>query len=187
LSQGEADTIALVRSARAGDGDAFARLVQRHERMVLRTALRLLGRLDLAQDAAQEAFVRLFKYLGRFDDSRELGPWLHRITVNACHDLSRKRARLVALDEVTLDQARVGPEQVEEGAERAREIRLVEAALMTLGEKERAAVVLRDIEGRSTPEVARILGSSESTVRSQLSRARVKIKRHIETAQGCRG
>jgi DNA-directed RNA polymerase specialized sigma24 family protein len=87
----EPETAEWVRRARTGDGEAFALLLGRHEHMVLRTALRLLGRLDQAQDAAQETFLRMHKYLARFDESRDLGPWLYRIVVNACRDIARRR------------------------------------------------------------------------------------------------
>jgi RNA polymerase sigma-70 factor (ECF subfamily) len=181
----EPETAEWVRRAREGDGTAFGLLVERHERMVLRTALRLLGRLDQAQDAAQETFLRMHRYLARFDETRDLGPWLYRVVVNASRDIARRRAssRLVPLDAVReADQAanRGGPEEIESAVSRAEQRRLVQAALHTLPEKERAAVVLRDIEGLSTAEVARILGSSEGTVRSQVSTARLKIKRFVE-------
>ena len=178
-------TVDLVRLARQGDHEAFAMLVRRHERMVLRTALRLLGRLDRAQDAAQETFLRLFRYLGRFDETREMGPWLYRVVVNVCHDLGRKSgpARLVSLEDAP-DAGPPGspgsPEALEAAVAHAEERRLVQAALVALPEKERAALVLRDLEGRPTSEVARILGSSEGTVRSQVSTARLKIRAFIQ-------
>jgi RNA polymerase sigma-70 factor, ECF subfamily len=184
----EPETAEWVRRACAGDESAFALIVGRHERMVLRTALRLLGRRDAAQDAGQEAFLRLHRYLRRFDESRELGPWLYRMVVNVCHDLARHSMamRLVPLDEVREGEhaaTRVGPESVEGDLSRERERGLVQAALATLPEKERAAIVLRDIEGLRTAEVAKILGSSEGTVRSQISTARLKIKRFVEAQQ----
>ena len=181
----EPETAEWVRRAREGDGTAFGLLVERHERMVLRTALRLLGRLDQAQDAAQETFLRMHRYLARFDEARDLGPWLYRVVVNASRDIARRRAssRLVPLDavrEADRTASRGGPEEIESAVSRAEQRRLVQAALDTLPEKERAAVVLRDIEGLPTAEVARILGSSEGTVRSQVSTARLKIKRFVE-------
>lgn len=181
----EPETAEWVRRAREGDGTAFGLLVERHERMVLRTALRLLGRLDQAQDAAQETFLRMHRYLARFDEARDLGPWLYRVVVNASRDIARRRAssRLLPLDavrEADRTASRGGPEEIESAVSRAEQRRLVQAALDTLPEKERAAVVLRDIEGLPTAEVARILGSSEGTVRSQVSTARLKIKRFVE-------
>lgn len=174
-----------VQRARCGDEQAFAWLVERYERMVLRTALRMLGDMDQAQDAAQETFLRMHRYLGRFDTARELGPWLYRVTVNACHDVARRRSgtRLVSLEEVreTSDPtSRFGPEELERAVSQAEQRQLVQAALATLPEKERAAIVLRDIEGLPTAEVAQILASSEGTVRSQVCTGRLKIRRFIE-------
>jgi RNA polymerase sigma-70 factor (ECF subfamily) len=178
-----------VRRARAGDPQAFAVLVERHERMVLRTALRLLGHLDLAQDAAQDAFLRLHRHIGRFDESRELGPWLYRIVVNVCRDVARRGrgARLVALeDAAALASPNEGAREREDAIARDEQRRLIQAALLTLPTREREAIVLRDIEGLSTDEVARVLGSSAGTVRSQVSTARVKIKRYVEAHGGLR-
>lgn len=185
-----APTADLVRRARGGDSDAFALLLMRHERMVLRTASRLLDRSDLAQDAAQETFLRLFKYLGRFDETRELGPWLYRMTVNVCHDLERKaRTRSWVTLEAIRERAttRGGPEDIEGAVVLGEKRRLVQEALRTLPRKERAAIVLRDLEGLPTATVARILRSSEGTVRSQVSTARLKIKRVIEARRETRG
>ena len=90
LTPAESTSASLVRRAQAGDRDAFESLLVQHERAVLRTALRLLGRMDLAQDAAQEVFLRMHKYLAGFDSDRELGPWLYRMAVNVCRDLHRR-------------------------------------------------------------------------------------------------
>jgi RNA polymerase sigma-70 factor (ECF subfamily) len=178
-----------VRRARAGDPQAFAVLVQRHERMVLRSALRLLGRMDLAQDAAQDAFLRLHRHLAGFDESREVGPWLYRVVVNVCRDIARRGhgARLVGLEDAAAlasphDGTRVRDEAVTLDEQR----RMVQAALLTLPPREREAIVLRDIEGLDTEDVARILGSSAGTVRSQVSTARLKIKRYVEAHGGTR-
>jgi RNA polymerase sigma-70 factor (ECF subfamily) len=184
-----ADPAEWVRRARAGDGQAFAVLVERHERMVLRTALRLLGRMDLAQDAAQDAFLRLHRHIGRFDESRELGPWLYRVVVNVCRDVARRGhgARLVPLtDAAALASPSDGARERDEAVALEEQRRLVQAALLTLPAREREAIVLRDIEGLSSEEVARILGTSAGTVRSQVSAARLKVKRYVEAREGTR-
>ena len=168
----------LLRRAVAGDASAFEKIIMRFERRILMLAWRLLGTAEDAQDASQEVFLRAYKYLHRFDSGRQFEPWLVRMTVNVCRDLGRKRQRYpnVAIEAETLQAT--GDPHSELSSEEQRQ--MVHAALAELPEKERAAVVLRDIEGFSTAEVAEILGSSEVTVRSQISSARVKIKKAIE-------
>lgn len=164
-----APSASLIARARAGDLDSFEEIMVLHQQRVFRTAYRILGNQEDAQDAAQEVFLRLYKYLKKFDDSRELAPWLYRMTVNACRDLLRKRPHTEELPDTL-------PAQESAAIDLTAERRWMAAALNTLPEKERAALVLRDIEGLSTAEVADILGSTETTVRSQICRARIKIK-----------
>lgn len=166
----------LLRDAKAGDRAAFEQVIMRHERRVLLTALHLLGRWEDAQDAAQEVFVRLHRYLDRFDDARDLAPWLYRMTVNVCRDIGRKRREHAELDPDAADPA-CGPEHTAGSAEQRR---ILQSVLRKLPEKERAALVLRDLEGLPAAEVARILNSSEATVRSQVSSARLKILKLTE-------
>ena len=165
----------------ARDGSSFERLMKAHERRVFQTAWRLLGRVEDAQDAAQEVFLRLYRYLDRYDPDRPLEPWLYRVTVNVCSDLGRRRKvrQATSLDdlETTKPLISTAPEP-EAAATVAEERRIVEQALATLPEKERTALVLRDVEGLSSAEVAEILGSSQPTVRSQICRARLKIKKY---------
>jgi len=178
-----AETVEL---ARRGDLAAFERLILAHERRVLRTAQALLGNREDARDAAQEAFLRVFRYLDRFDARREFAPWLYRLVVNVCRDIQRKRGV------VGVDLSAVGPELLaEEGEQEARvdagdRERMVRGALAVLSGKEREALVLRDIEGLPTAEVARVLGCMEVTVRSHVSRARLKLRSALAALQGVR-
>jgi RNA polymerase sigma-70 factor, ECF subfamily len=169
----------LLDRAKTGDLEAFDQLMRAHEKQVLGTALRLLGNLEDAQDAAQEAFLRLYKSLNGLPDIQKIKPWLYRVTVNVCNDMHRARRRrgwepLSGPDPVS---SQLDPELAWAHQERGR---LVEMALKTLPEKERAAVVLRDMQGLTTREVAGILGSSEVTVRSQISVARGKLKKFTD-------
>jgi RNA polymerase sigma-70 factor, ECF subfamily len=161
--------------AQSGDPAAFEALLRMHEVLVARTALRLTANRQDAQDAAQEVFLRLHRSLRRIDDSRNLPGWLYRVTVNVCRDIVRKRRNTDSLGDIQV----AVPSSTEADLGRAQQLRLVEDALRTLPEKERAAVALRDIEGLSTREVAEILGSSEATVRSQISAARLKIRKML--------
>src|SRR5690349_5959867 len=169
----------LLSEAKRGDAGAFEQIMRRHERQVLRTALHLLGRMEDAQDTAQEVFLRVYKHLRRFDERREFAPWLYRIAVNVCRDIARKRGRETTLDESARRMQSADSAQAEQR-------RMLMRALQELPAKERAALVLRDLEGLTTAEVAAILGSSESTVRSQISTARVKIRKFIDRNFGSR-
>jgi RNA polymerase sigma-70 factor (ECF subfamily) len=169
----------LLERAKSGDLDAFDELMRANEKQVLGTALRLLGNLEDAQDAAQETFLRLYKSLNRLPDIQEIRSWLYRVTVNVCNDMHRARRRRgwEPLSGLEPTSSQPDPELAWVHQERGK---LVEMALKTLPEKERAAVVLRDMQGLSTREVAGILGSSEVTVRSQISVARGKLKKFTD-------
>jgi RNA polymerase sigma-70 factor (ECF subfamily) len=150
--------------ARKGDASAFECIVRRHERLVLSTAQRMLGSSEDAKDAAQELFLRLHRNLHDFKEQRELLPWLYRMTVNVCLDVLRKR-KTYGLKDARLEYTIDGRPNPEEELETTRRRELLMTALLQLSPKERAAIVLRDIEGCTTAEVATILASSEATVR----------------------
>ena len=175
--QAAAGEIALeadVQDAQARSRLGFDELVALHQQRVLRTAYRLLGRLEDAQDAAQEVFLRLLKNMHRIDGDPQA--WLYGVTVNICNDFYRRRTLTAEMAE-TRDPA-PDPESVLAMEERKR---LLMDGLQTLPERERAAVVLRDIEGLPTREVAAILSVEEVTVRSHISTARVKLAKYVRT------
>lgn len=171
-----ADLAAWIRQARLGDREAFERILTAHQSMVLRVALRMLGRMEDAQDAAQEVFLKLHKSLDDFEEDKPFEPWLYRMTTNLCLDLLRARRQPMPLD---FDQAI--PPSAERDLLVAERTRAVAAALQQLPAKERAALLLREVEGLSTGEVAAVLQSSETTVRSQIYQARMKLRKITET------
>ena len=172
----------LAERAKAGDIGAFEQIINFYQRKVVATAWRMLGNEEDAKDAAQETFLKAYKYLRSYDARQEFSGWLYRITVNACHDLARKRHNRDQFSSFEEEQEAGrfdhlrSREDIEAAAIVAQERHLITEALQTLTEKERAALVLRDLEGLPTDEVAKILGSSQTTVRSQVSMARAKIK-----------
>src|ERR1051325_6642429 len=175
---GPEDRSNVIDAAKAGDLAAFEQLMRQYERMVLVTALRLLGSIADAQDASQDVFLKLYRHLGSVEASAALPGWLYRVTVNACHDVRRKRRTSVAFEDAgELVSGQADPQQQTAEEERRR---VLQMSLRMLSEKEREALVLRDLEGLSTEEVARVLGSSAATVRSQISKARVKMKGFVE-------
>lgn len=153
----------------------FEALLRAHEGMVLRVAYRMLGRREDAEDAAQEVFLRLHRNLGAIDLAGAVQSWLYKTTMNVCYDVLRRRKPAEALAENYPREARQERDLVE-----AEKLRLLAEALATLPERERAAVVLRDVEGLPTREVALILGVEEVTVRTQVSSAKAKLRRWME-------
>jgi RNA polymerase sigma-70 factor (ECF subfamily) len=171
--EGPGGTAQTIAAARAGDLAAFDTLMRQYERLVLGTALRMLGNLEDSQDASQEVFLKLYRNLGKLESEDHVRAWLYRVTVNVCHDANRKRKPTAPVEEADAVAAAEPPD-----ADDRR--RALELSLRRLSEKERAAVVLRDLEGLSTEEVARALGSTEATVRSQISQARGKMREFLE-------
>ncbi len=171
----------LIARACQGDLAAFDQIMIAHQQKVTGLAWRMLGNQEDARDAAQETFLRVYKHLNKFDPAQDFAGWLYRIAVNVCRDLARKRGRgnplsFEAEREAGTLAEPVSPHNTEHKAMHAQERDILLRALATLTEKERAAIVLRDLEGLPTEEVARILGSTPTTVRSQICTARVKIK-----------
>ena len=184
-SQEAAEITKLVRLTLGGDSTAFEQIILRYETRVMTMAARLLGARDDARDVAQEVFLRAFKYLHRLDLQRSMEPWLMRITVNVCRDTARRRQR----QRTTFVEIE-GPETIDQspdpydGLAQRQERLILQRALDSLPEKERLAIVLRDVEGLSTAEVASILQSTETTVRSQVSRGRLRLKASIDRLMG---
>jgi len=177
------NTLALViERAKAGDTTAFEQIVTCYQRKVVGVAWRMLGNQEDARDAAQETFLKAYKYLKSFDAEQDFSGWLYRIAVNACRDIARKRRNHDQFTSFETEHQAgnfdrlASRDDVEASAIQAQERALISEALKTLSEKERSAIVLRDLEGLTTEEVARILGSSQTTVRSQISSARAKIR-----------
>ncbi len=186
------DTLsAFVERARAGETSAFEQLMKCTERNVAATAWRMLGNAEDTRDAMQEVYLRVYKYLKSYKPEQDFQGWLYRIAVNVCRDMLRSRAapssagvvRLTSLesgDERPALEAVASDDDTERAATLAQKRAIVERALQTLPEKERTAIVLRDLEGRSTEEVARLMNTRPATVRSQISTARTKLKLYCE-------
>ena len=181
----------LIEMAGQGDASAFEALMRRHERQVFGTALHLTGNRDDARTVTQEVFIRMHRSLRELDTARDPGPWLGRVTVNLCRDLFRRRRKEPHLPVEEWSAAgepdrKTSTEDPEEHLERSEALRRVAEGLQSLPEKERTVVVLRDVQGFSAEETARLLGTAASTVRVQLSSARLKLRAHLERCLGRR-
>ena len=157
--------------------DSFSQVVRQREMQLLRVAFRILGNWADAEDVAQEAFLRLHRHGLKFEGETGLNSWLYRVTVNLCLDRRRRVRQTDELLETYGTNA-----SAETDLLRMEQKQLLTIALARLPIKERAAVVLREIEGLETAEVAAILGSTEGTVRSQISKAMTKLQAFVDDA-----
>ncbi len=179
----------LIERAASGDKAAFEQVMINSEQRVMAMTWRMLGNEADARDASQEVFLRVYKYLGRFRRDQDFFAWLYGITVNVCRDFLRKRqshnSRFVSFGEDAGQDYEVADEHAdaEQVLVQTQQQELIGKAMGTLPFKERASIVLRDVEGLSTDEVARIMKSSATTVRSQISSARKKIRIYCQQHQ----
>ncbi|HIG86381.1 MAG TPA: sigma-70 family RNA polymerase sigma factor [Planctomycetes bacterium] len=168
---------ALVRQAQDGEEDAFRQLVERHEARAQRVARKMVPSEEDARDLCQEAFLRVFRHLKRFDFQYAFSTWLYRIVTNLAIDNLRKRRPTSSLvgsgeDEPSID---LPDDAVEDPSDQmtTEETRLeVHSVLQTLAPHFQSVMALREIEGLGCPEIAEIVGATHVTVRWRLHRAR---------------
>jgi RNA polymerase sigma-70 factor (ECF subfamily) len=168
-----ADDQILVRRAQNGDTDAFENLVRNHERRVYNLCLRMMGSPEDAADAAQEALLKAWRSIGSFRGMSAFSTWLHRIAVNVCNDMLRRRRPTPVSVEVMRESGwEITDPQADNFAERSVNSQMVLEGLMRISPDHRTVLVLRDIQGFSYEEIGQMLECPTGTVRSRLSRAR---------------
>lgn len=167
------DDRALLRAHLDGDPDAFGELVRRHRDRLWAVAVRTLGDPEDASDAVQNALVSAYRNAASYRGDAAVTTWLHRIVVNACLDLVRRR-RVRPADPLPEEEYRQPAYPRDAIAERETAL-VVEQALATLPVEQRAALVLVDLQGYSVEDAAAVLGCAEGTVKSRCSRARARL------------
>jgi RNA polymerase sigma-70 factor (ECF subfamily) len=172
------DEAEWIQRARAGDREAFARLVEAHREVAYRTAFWILRDADDAMDVTQEAFLRAYRSLNRFAERSSFRTWLRRIATNAALDRRQRRLREPELPE-DLEPAARGPSASEPRA-------LVREAIDALPPASRAAVVLRDVHGLSYAEIAETLKIPKGTVMSRIHKGRQILRRRLADVLGPR-
>ena len=186
------DNDQLIRAVLAGNERAFDELVGLHKRFVFNLCYRLLGDYDDADDCAQEVFIKVFKSLDSFRFESDFKTWLYRIAVNTCKNrfrsleyrVGQKRVRLDMHDGDEKIQVELrDPTQSPAAELKRKEIgRLIQAAVKKLPTDQRLVVVLRDMEGRSYEEIIEITGLKLGTLKSKLSRARLRLRASLKGA-----
>ena len=171
---GELSDDEVIRRCLAGEKELFSRLVERYEKRAFWVAYNLLGNPEEARDVVQDAFVRAYRSLDRFDFGRKFYTWFFRIVTNLAIDRLRRKgvAKSVSLGDEMAEALPASGEGPAKPLEREEVRRKVRALLETLPPKFKAVMVLRDIDGLSCKEIAPILGTTYATVRWRLHKAR---------------
>ena len=159
----------LISKAQKGDRWAFGQLVQHHREGVINVVYRMCGDVGLAEDAAQEAFVRAWTHLPRYKPHSPFRNWVYRIAVNVARDALRRERPSVDIDSVVVASPERGPQAVTEVEESSQRVR---QAVLDLPPASRSVLVLREYEDLSYQEIADTLGIPIGTVMSRLNYAR---------------
>jgi len=171
VSERPANERELVLAAQRGQRAAFSELVRMHERRAYAVARAIVVNHEDAEDAVQDGFLHAYRALERFLPDQAFGAWLHRIVANAALDITRRR-KVRDTDELPETVASPFRDPAEGSELRGR----LQAALETLPARQRAVIVLHDVEGFKHSEIGRILGIPEGTARSDLHYARSHLR-----------
>ena len=169
----------LVTNAQNGDKNAFSELVRTHAQGVRNVIYRMCGNIQLAEDAAQETFIRAWQNLSSYRPQTPLRNWLYRIAVNAGTDMLRKEKRILTDDigDLHLTDGQPNPESLVSQQERTT---MVQKAIQSLPDASRAVLVLREYEGLSYQEISSTLDIPVGTVMSRLNYARTLLKAKLQ-------
>jgi RNA polymerase sigma-70 factor (ECF subfamily) len=185
----------LVERARRGERDAFQMLVERYQKRVYGIAFGMVSNADDALDISQEAFIRVHRYLDSFQGSSSFYTWLYRIVVNLCVDHLRRRAHNATVDYDDKlqhpDTSGLAPSAIGDPGRRLADRELgeqLERAFQQLSPVHRAVLQLREVEGLSYQEMAKVMGCSVGTIMSRLFHARKRMQKMLgEYLQGPSG
>lgn len=187
MSEGERN---LLEKAKNGDVLAFEKLITEYQKKVFNIAFRMVGNYDDASELTQEVFIRVFKSLKNFKEQSLFSTWIYKITTNVCLDEIRKRKKRKAVyldEEIKLDENEV-KRQIEDDkptpemiAEKNEISKAVNDAIESLSEEHRTVIVLRDLQGFSYEEIAKITSCPEGTVKSRINRARQALKEILKS------
>jgi RNA polymerase sigma-70 factor, ECF subfamily len=170
---GEPSDGELVARFQDGDEQAFVALMERHERRVYNLAYRMLGGGEDARDATQDAFLSCFRHLHSFRGDAAFSTWLHRIALNACYDMVRRRKPAAGLEAEAEGPA--APDHADQASAAAD----VQRALLEVPPEFRAVLIMHELQDMPLEEVARALEVPVGTVKSRLHRGRVALGRAL--------
>ncbi|MBE7028806.1 MAG: sigma-70 family RNA polymerase sigma factor [Ruminococcaceae bacterium] len=176
----------LLKLAKEGHIDAFEKLIDAHQKRIYNISLKMLANEQDAFDASQDALLKVFKYLKNFKENSSFSTWVYKIAVNTCLDYinkNKKTSQNISLDETITQKDNETTLQFEDKGQNVFDLvlksereRVLYDALNKLNSEQREMIILRDIEGFSYEEIAVITNNNLGTVKSKISRARIKLK-----------
>lgn len=176
----------LIKSAQAGNAVAFEQLIEEHQKRIFSIAYRIAGNYEDASDMAQEVLVKVFRNLKNFRGDSKFSTWLYRVATTTCLDEQKKQRRHPAysLDETLetedgslgVDPVDTGPTP-EESMEQKAVRQAIHLAIGKLKDEHKKVILLREVQGLSYEEIAKVLNCSEGTVKSRINRARDHLKK----------
>jgi RNA polymerase sigma-70 factor, ECF subfamily len=169
----------VIEGCQRGDPEAFRALFEKHKDMVYSVALRYCGDSVVAQDIAQDTFLKLFSTIGSFRGDSSFDAWLYRMVVNSCFDQRRRTRRLAPLvDEILSVLPTPDVSALDEVLRREMSAH-IKSVVESLAPDQRMVVVLRYTRGLSYDEIGEILGCAPGTIASRLNRARKVLQRRL--------
>ncbi|NYB72999.1 sigma-70 family RNA polymerase sigma factor [Sedimentibacter hydroxybenzoicus DSM 7310] len=185
----QSNELSLIERSRQGDVDAFEELIKDYKKIAYNIALRVLRNVEDAEDASQEALIKVFKNIQNFNMQSTFKVWMYRIVVNTCIDFKRKKnLNVVSIDE-TIDlggSVQIHREIADDSnnpdilIEKHFDNKLINDAVNKLEDDYKTIIILRDIQGFSYSEISEILTCNMGTVKSRLNRARKNLKEILE-------
>ncbi len=176
----------LIQSAKNGNAVAFEQLIEKHQQRIFSIAYRIAGNQEDAADMAQEVLVKVFRNLKHFRGDSKFSTWLYRVATTTCLDEQKKQRRHTAysLDQEleteegsVANQVRDTAPTPEEATEQKALRNAIHLAIGKLKDEHKKVILLREVQGLSYEEIARVLQCSEGTVKSRINRARENLKK----------
>jgi RNA polymerase sigma-70 factor (ECF subfamily) len=177
----------LIESCRRGEPEAFRALFETYKDRVYSVALRFSGDASLAQDIAQETFVKLFSTIGNFRGDSRFESWLYRLVVNSCFDHKRRTRRLMPLFDGLRSVLRAPSASALDEMVRNETSAQLKSVIAGLPPEQRMVIVLRYTQGLSYDEIAEIMGCSAGTVGSRLNRLHKLLETRLARLAGTKG
>jgi RNA polymerase sigma-70 factor (ECF subfamily) len=170
----------LVEEALQGKHSSFEQLLQPYRQGFLNMAYRITGNREEAMDVCQDALIKIFKYLKSYKKGRSFKTWSYKVLMNSSYDFLREKKKFKRVIDSQKSTSIYEPSQVENKLWKIQMREKIQGMLDILSPKEKAVFLLRDSEGLTVKEASLVLGCSQISVRTHLSRARGKIKTHFE-------